>query len=263
MQKRQTINPVQRIVLISLFIALAVVIRNFSYMVYFGGVAGMRISFAEIFTKLTAIIYGPFYGGIAAGIVDVLGYLVQPIPPFIPYMTVVAICGGFITGYLWYLFKRLDLKMLYWSIFGLLIIIGVFGIVNHTVLMMAPGTSWGKILDSLGNNKHFLTYGLEAICIVGLVFYGFHYLTRKRRRIQRKESGQFIYILIATGLGGLVVSILNTFLIIQYFGLPPQMTLWIFLITRVIKEVLMTIIQTYVITLLLAIYQRNRQSSLF
>ena len=61
-------NAVKRIVHVSLLITLAVIIRNFSYSFYIGGVLTTRISFSGIFTRMAAILFGPVYGGLASGI---------------------------------------------------------------------------------------------------------------------------------------------------------------------------------------------------
>ncbi|HBM81036.1 MAG TPA: ECF transporter S component, partial [Clostridiaceae bacterium] len=47
---------------------------------------------------MPAILFGPLYGGIASGILDVLGYMLKPDGAYIPWLTVTAIAGGIITG---------------------------------------------------------------------------------------------------------------------------------------------------------------------
>jgi ECF transporter S component (folate family) len=71
-------SSVKTAVQTSLFVAIALVVRMFSFLVPMGGVGSMRIGFSEVFTKMPAILFGPLYGGMASGLVDYLAQVIKP-----------------------------------------------------------------------------------------------------------------------------------------------------------------------------------------
>ncbi|MEE0411066.1 MAG: hypothetical protein UD759_09810 [Clostridia bacterium] len=62
----------------ALFLAMALVLRNFSYMVFMGGRAGMRLGVSGFFSKMPAILFGPMYGAAVSGLTDLFGYVLKP-----------------------------------------------------------------------------------------------------------------------------------------------------------------------------------------
>jgi ECF transporter S component (folate family) len=85
----------RNISLVSLLVAMSIILsRIASIRIAIGGVEGIRIGFGKLPIILGSFILGPFYGGLIGAISDFLGYIIQPIGPYIPHFTVIsALCG--------------------------------------------------------------------------------------------------------------------------------------------------------------------------
>ncbi|MDD3656493.1 MAG: folate family ECF transporter S component [Atribacterota bacterium] len=85
----------RNISLVSILVAMSIILsRIASIRIAVGGVEGIRIGFGKLPIILGSFIMGPFYGGLIGAISDFLGYLIQPIGPYIPHFTVIsALCG--------------------------------------------------------------------------------------------------------------------------------------------------------------------------
>jgi ECF transporter S component (folate family) len=246
---------IRRVVQTGLLIALALVIRSFSFMVFFGGAAGMRISFSGVFTRLAAVLFGPLYGGIASGLLDILGYIMKPEGGYIPWMTVTAVLGGVLTGLVWLIFKDIDPRKLQKAFLVFFIAIGIIGLANHINVILLSQSSWAKAIISIGKNRNFATIGLEVVSIVGIVIFIIdRFIQRKQQRLTIHEN--YLKLLIATGVAGLVVTVLNTFILQAFIPALGKIGFFVFLIPRVIQDLLMTVVTSYVISYLLAVYKR-------
>ncbi len=104
----------------ALFVAIALVIRTFSINIVAGGILTMRISFAAIFYVLPGLLFGPLYGGIAGGLVDLLGYVIAPMGGYIPLLTITNVLAGILPVLIWRIIRKADIykvKKLLWNIF--------------------------------------------------------------------------------------------------------------------------------------------------
>lgn len=249
----KTHENIRRIVRVGLLIALAVVVRNLSYMLYIGGIPALRLGFSEIFTKIAAILFGPLYGGISSGILDVLGFLLAggAYGPYIPWLTIIAVLGGIITGLLWIMVGKIDFTKAGRYYLVIFAAFGLIGGINYLFLSLWPESGLSVFLKQIGENMSFATLGLEIIAAVGI---GLFLINIVLRKINKKwiVHDDFMKILIATGVSGLIVSTLNT-LVIAEMGNINFLILWI---PRIIKEVFMVIIQAYIIAYLISIYRK-------
>lgn len=59
--------------------------KIFSIMVPIAGAGAMRISFAGIFIKMPAVLFGGAIGGVVSGVVDILAYIIKPMGAYIPF----------------------------------------------------------------------------------------------------------------------------------------------------------------------------------
>ena len=255
-QKPVTLIPVtKKIVQTALFISLAIAVRSFSPMVYFLGAPGMRISFSGIFSKFPALLFGPIYGGIAGGITDVIGYLLKPEGPFIPYLTLTAILGGAITGYLWKIFKNSDPAKLQRGLWILFILIGAVGLFNYLSTRFLPNSSVSLLIKQAGKYEGFLTLGLVAVSVVGLVLMILDYAARKRFP-NAAVNKYYTKILLPYGISGLVVTVLNTWILIMHIPALAKIGFVLYLIPRLVEEIFMMVVQSYVAAFLMAAYDR-------
>ncbi len=58
---------------------------------------------------ITSLLFGPLYGGVVGGLVDILGHLLHPTGPYLPQVTLMAVLRGLIPGLLFQHFARLGL----------------------------------------------------------------------------------------------------------------------------------------------------------
>jgi riboflavin transporter len=85
----------RKISLISLFIAMSIVLtRLASIRIAIGGVEGIRVGFGRLPILLAGFILGPLCGAMVGGISDILGYVIQPIGPYMPHFTIISGLSG-------------------------------------------------------------------------------------------------------------------------------------------------------------------------
>lgn len=92
------LKSVRTITTLAMFAAIAIVLGAFSIN------AGnyIRIGFSSIPNGLAAYLFGPVAGGIFAGVLDVLKYLVKPTGAFYPPLTLVTLLAGTLYGIFYY-----------------------------------------------------------------------------------------------------------------------------------------------------------------
>lgn len=133
-----------RICLTGILISLAMVTKLMtSIPIPVLGPGGMKIGFSGIFTALPAFLFGPIYGGIASAMSDLIGAIVKPDGPYIPWLTVTAFLGGCIKGLLWQLLRNANKKRISALLLCVFLLTGMFGAANYLSLR-ADGvvTSW-------------------------------------------------------------------------------------------------------------------------
>lgn len=249
----------RKIILTALFIGLAVAVRSFSTMIYFLGAPGMRISLSPVFSRMPAILFGPLYGGIAGGITDILGYFVKMEGAFIPFLTVTAILGGVLSGFLWNLFKNADTISLQKWLRIVFIIIGAVGLFNFLNEKLLPNGAVAGLLEKAGKYKDFLTLGLIAVSIIGIMLLVLDYAVKKKFP-QAAINKYYLKILLPFGLSGLIVTILNTYILRIYIPQLGKIAFGLLLIPRVVEEILVMVVHSYLSSFLLAIYDRYNKT---
>lgn len=256
MENKPSVRQMTRkIIQTALFISLALVIRNFSTMVYFMGAPGMRIGLTTLFSRIPAIIFGPFYGGIAGGIADVLGYLIKPEGAYLPLMTVSAIIGGVIAGFVWKWVKNFDLKRLQRILWIIFISIGVIGLFNYINTSLFPDSFISTAIAKAGKYKDFLTLGLIAVSLIGLALLAINYAILKKFP-NAPVNKYYLKILLAYGLSGITVTVINTLILTMYIPSLAKIGFSLLIIPRIVEEILMTVIQSYLAAFLISIYER-------
>ncbi len=124
---------VQRLTTVALLVATQIVLARFcSIQLFMGSTPVARIGFGFLPLVLVAVLYGPFYAGIAGVVADVVGYMFSPAGAFFPGFTFTA----FVTG----------------AIYGLFLYRKPRGIVRISVMMVTV-----SLLCSLALNTLWLT----------------------------------------------------------------------------------------------------------
>ena len=141
MQKNTSLK---KIIQTALLIAITLILRNFSYMFYFGGGTGMRVGISMFFSKLPALLFGPLYGGIADGLTDILAYIIKPEGGYMPLLTITAILGGIMVGFLWKYAKNINDKLfrnIFTTVFAVIL---VFGTANWVLSSLMPHLAYSE-----------------------------------------------------------------------------------------------------------------------
>jgi len=244
----------KKLVSTSVFIAIAVVIRSLSIMIPIGGAGAMRISFDSIFYILPGIIYGPIYGALAGGIVDILAYGLRPMGPYIPLFTLTAVIAGLIPGLIWKYVRTANTDKLEKYYIISLVTVGLIGVFNYIVILIFPKSYLGKLVLLLGKKAQFIGIGLEIIALFGFAILFINNCI-KRNKSENKLYDNYIRMLFATGMPALAISTINTYFLILFVPGLSSVGFMILWIPRISEACLMILIQSYIISVLLNVYE--------
>jgi ECF transporter S component (folate family) len=248
-------TQINQIIQTALLIGLALALRSFSIMVVFMGAPGMRVSFAAIFTRMPAILFGPFYGGIAGGIVDIAGYLIKPEGPYIPFLTLTSIADGIIAGYVWQFLRGRSTKMIQKGLWITFISIGSIGLFNIALTNLYPGSSIALALDSMGERKEYMVLGLVAIAVIGLILLTIDYAVRYKFP-DAVVNKYYLKVLLTFLVAGVPVTTINSYILLFYFAGLKKIGFFLFWIPRLLEELLMAVLISYITAFLLSVYDR-------
>ena len=119
---------------------MSIIISYLNPIIPIAGIPGMRISFSSYISVIPAFLFGPVYGGISMGLIDVLSYfLVRPEGGYMPLLTLTAILKGVLIGAMYLWSKKSSLKILkndYVKVFSCLFPVNVLITTINTKLIM-------------------------------------------------------------------------------------------------------------------------------
>ena len=238
----------------ALIIAIVVALRNFSYMISFGGGAGLRLSLSGFFSALPAILFGPFFGGLTYGISDVVGFLIRPEGPYIFPLTLAEILKGVMIGYLYQILKQKNSSKMRTFFLVISLVFGVLGIFNHISLTLYPHTKISAFLLSLKKRTAFFTVGFEVIAAVSILLFSVDYIFT---RISKGKLGnEFIKILSVLFISNITVTTINTVILMMFTPSLSKLGFLVFYIPRLTEEIILTVIQSFILPYLLKIYRK-------
>lgn len=240
----------KRLVQTALFISLALAVRQLSVMLPFGGAGGMRIGISEVFTKMPALLFGPFWGGVASGLVDFLAQMIKAEGAYLWPMLFVMILGGMITGVVWKHLKKLPEEKLRIGFFVFCVFLALFGAFNHVTLTVWKSGPWFSALSVLDDKASFTYIGLYVTSFFGLVFL-------VTDSFFKKKSGQndFLHLALTVFSSDIVVTTLNTFILRYYFSGLKKIPFFAYYTPRVIQDLVTSVIFAYILSFLLKIYR--------
>lgn len=244
------------LVITAMCISISVVLRAFSIMITAGGVLTMRISFGAIFYVLPGLLFGPLYGACAGGIVDILATLTMPMGAYIPVFTLTNILAGFLPALIWSKIKNSSiesLKKYYIIFFTLLTLVGVF---NNLVILTMTDSYLGKLFMLMGKKAQYLGIGFILSGAIGFILLIINNIINKHNNTSNYSFvyNNFFKLVISVGISGILVSTMNTYFILTFtpaLAAKGFMVLWV---PRVVETLILTIINSYVISLLLYSY---------
>lgn len=249
MQKNVSLK---QIIQTALLIAITLVLRNFSYMLYFGGGAGLRMGISVFFSKMPALLFGPMLGGISEGITDVLAYIIKPDGGYIPLLTLTAISGGVLCGLLWKSVRKLSdglFKKFFMTVFSVILI---SGIANWCLTSFYPELKYSAWLLSFGKKTAFVTVGLTVCGALFMILFFLDKLLKKKLSIPDNFMKLFTVLFITN----IIVTTLNTFILMIFIPAVGKNGFMIFYIPRFIEECIITTLQSYVVSYLLSAYNK-------
>ncbi|MCT4687646.1 ECF transporter S component [Vallitalea sp.] len=253
MNRSKSSYYVKVIVQTGLLIAIAQIVKMFSTYLYFAGAPAIRISFSGPFTKMPGILFGPVVGGISAGLSDIIGYLIKPQGAYIPWLTVTSILGGVLTPLIWKGLRNIEIRKLQTICIIVFSVIGLLGIFNHIQLTYYGTGTWAKYISSIGKTTTFATVLLIATSLVGFLLLLIDRIIQKSYN-QLNIYNNFLKLIISVGIPGLLVTTINTQLLRIFIPVLSKKAFMAFLLPRIVEELFMTVYISYMLSLLLYLY---------
>ena len=274
----------RRIAITAIFLSIALVLRLFAtfYLPIYGA-NGHRVSPGAIFAILPAILFGPIYGAIAAGLFDLLGLLLRPSGAFLPWMTVVVTAGGFLRGLLWRGLQNRSHRILRVCLLIFAAVLLLFGLLNFVFLHIdgidgdfytmndpqnvdtgdmhfisrllierTQGTA--SPADALSGMRMAVTWGFVGAGLFALLLLAVEFALSKRL-IEKERFDKLLPLTMTILLSGLFVSTMNTFVLHPIFW--PAIPFVATLIPRVIASLLVDTVFVYFVAILLGLFQRQ------
>lgn len=242
------------LVVTSLFVALAVVLRFFSIMVPIGGAGAMRVSLDGIPMKMPSIIFGPFIGGISGAMTDLLAYIVKPMGGYIPLLTVTSVLGCIFTGFIWNKIGDISVHKVEKLYFIFSISLGGIGFISHIFLKVFTNTYIYQLLSMLGKKALFVAVALETISILSLIILSINKIL-KNKNFKGHIYDNYIKMLLSVGIPSLIVTTLNTYILIMFIPALAGKGFMIFWIPRITEAFMMIVIQSYMMSSILCLYK--------
>ena len=245
---------IRTIVVCALFIAAAIILRLFSIMVPIGGAGAMRISFAGIFVKMPAIMFGGTIGAIVSCIVDILAHIIRPMGPYIPFLTLTGMLSGILIGIIWFKVKNININKIekYYPIF--FIALGGIAFVTHLMVVLSDKSVSLKIMNVLGKKYMFILTGIEIVTIFALIIYIVSVKLKNNNTIKHIYE-DYMKMILVIGIPGIIVCTLNTYILLMFIPALQGKNFMFLWIPRIVEEIFMIVIQAYVVSLLLRVYE--------
>lgn len=253
MNKMKYNTTVHTIVMTALLTAIAVVVSFFRIDLPIAGAPVMRVGFSGPFVRLSAILFGPLYGAISGGLMDILSLIIKPSGAYIPPLTLTAILNGILVGFIWLFLKNCNhkiLKPIYISIFS---IVGIVGLVNYVAKTFIPTSTLGIFILSIGKKSSYAAEGFVIAAVIGFSLLIIAEIVAKKNNYLYET---YIKIIISTGIPSLIVTTINTYILRIFMPVLADKMFMILLIPRLLEDLIMMPIQAYIIVLFMNVYEK-------
>ncbi len=272
----------------AVFLSIALVLKTaFSFHIPLFGENGMSVGVSGIFSIMPSVLFGPAYGAVVSGLSDFLGYLLKPVGPYMPLLTLTAAAGGFIRGLIWTgLRKRngVKMKITVAAVSALLVLVGVCNVMflssdgvnkdfynnaGEENVVMEDMHFISKALirrtentknpsDNLASYITTVTSGMIGSGALGLILILLSVvMSKKFYRGEQKE--QISRLLIAMIVSGVIITTLNTVILRETvyasWKVLPFTIVWL---PRVIEELLGNTVKAYFVVVLLEVFRKQR-----
>ncbi len=250
MSKTKDLN--KKITVTGMIIALAVIVNLTRMDILLGGSPVLRISFGGPLLRFIAIAIGPLFGGIAAGITDILSYMLRPEGgPFLPELTLTSILDVLMSGLIWMWLKKVNTKMLPMICAGIFIVCTGLGLVNILALNYMPDSAFAAFLLNV-KEIEFMSYAMTISGVVGLLsFIVTTVLWKSKNPVLYSRA---IKLIVSVAIPTVLFTTVNTFIFRIYGFIPKDGAIIYFLIPRWIRDIFMILFATYIQLFLIELY---------
>lgn len=149
------LKSVRTITTMAMLAAVAIILGMFS--IEIGNF--IRIGFSSIPNGVVAYLFGPTVGGIFAGALDIIKYLIKPTGAFFPPLTLVTVLAGILYGCMYYK-KKLTLGRVLVTKFIVMLICNV--ILNTLCLSMLYGEGFLVLLPARAL-KNLIMWPIDSV----------------------------------------------------------------------------------------------------
>ena len=155
------LKSVRTITTMAMLAAVAVILSMFS--IEYGSY--IRIGFSSIPNGIVAHLFGPTAGGIFAGALDILKYIIKPTGPFSPQLSLVTVLAGVLYGCMYYK-KKITLPRVLVAKFIVMLICNIF--LNTLCLSLLYGKVFTVILPARAI-KNLVMWPIDSIIFYAAV----------------------------------------------------------------------------------------------
>ena len=249
-------NNVNKLVRCALLLAIALVLKNFSYMVYIGGGGGMRIGVSGFFTRLAAVLFGPGCGAAVSALNDIIGTVIKPDGAYIFPLTLTAAAGGAIAGAMFRAVEGVNTATVKKIYLAFSAAIGILGVFIHINAAFIPDGTVGAWISGFGKKSGYFTYGAYVICALGLIFYLINAVIEKKS--QKPFAENYLKMFITFFIADVPVTTANTFILMAFIPALGKLPFWSFYLPRLAQEILSVFVSSYFVAYLKWVCARHK-----
>lgn len=214
----------------------------------------LRIRLGAPILRFIPILFGPFYGGMAFLLNDVINHLIKPMGDFLYPLTIVEVLKGMAMGFLWNRLKDADIKTISRKYLILWSIPLLFSFVSTLFLIIPNQTAYRLLLVSA--NKNIYLY-MILFFILSLSSFIVYFVARKKLSASTQVNLKvFLTLLIVFIIPASIGTTINTVLLNKVYAFGGSSTFIAFFIPRIIKEFIQTLFSAYIVTFLYTLYQK-------
>ncbi|AVM70314.1 hypothetical protein C3V36_14310 [Lachnospiraceae bacterium oral taxon 500] len=230
-------NSIFMLVFSALCLALSLMLKAFNMFMPVG-IPILRIGFNGPPLKIVGVLFGPLYGGLAAGLSDFLGYvLMDKSGNFYLYqLTITAILSGIGVGLLWRYFKTKTMRTVQLQYLGAMAVLLVYGIVSFGLTYGRP-----EAAKQVGGSIVIIVSGL-----VGVILYFINSAIVRRQKMKRFGE-YFFQMFLAVTIPGLVFNWVNTYILMEIFFKDKNKDMFLFGLMRSAVQLLESYYNVFVV----------------
>lgn len=230
-------NSIFILVFSALCLALSLMLKAFNMFMPVG-IPILRIGFNGPPLKIVGVLFGPVYGGLAAGLSDFLGYvLMDKSGNFYLYqLTITAILSGMGVGLLWRYFKTKTMRTVQLQYLGAMAVLLVYGLVSFGLTYGRP-----EAAKQVGGSIVIIVSGL-----VGVILYFINSAIVRRQKMKRFGE-YFFQMFLAVTIPGLVFNWVNTYILMEIFFKDKNKDMFLFGLMRSAVQLLESYYNVFVV----------------